>query len=154
MLYGTIAEHIYVSRLLSGMAGGGIQTVMTIYFAEISDDSIRGILGTSYQLSRCFGILIAYTLEVYINYIQLSVIMVGLTLLYACTFFVMPQTPQYLLKIGAEDVSVIRCFRIFFNAINTEIEMCVSRKPEKHLNFILAPKSKIKILKKPFSDFS
>lgn len=105
MLYGTIAEHIYVSRLLSGLAGGGIQTVMTIYFSEISDDSIRGILGTSYQLSRCVGILIAYVLEVYVNYIQLSKVMIGLTLLYACTFFVMPPTPQYLLKIGDDEVS-------------------------------------------------
>lgn len=108
MVYGTVAEHIYVSRLLGGMACGGIQTAMTIYFSEISHDSIRGLLGTSYQLSRCFGILFTYILEVYINYIHLSMIMVGVTLLYAISFYTMPATPQYLLKIGDDEVSFHR----------------------------------------------
>lgn len=116
MLYGTVAGHIYASRLLAGIAGGGIQTAMTFYISEISDDSIRGMLGTSYQLSRCFGILFTYILEVYINYIQLSVIMIGLTLLYAITFMLFPPTPQYLLKIGADEVSNLYCVRLISNA--------------------------------------
>lgn len=151
MLYGTIAEHIYASRLLSGLAGGGIQTAMTIYFAEISDDSIRGILGTSYQLSRCFGILITYILEVYINYIQLSMIMIVLTLAYAVSFFTMPPTPQYLLKIGADEVSFDFSF-IFRCKFNFEVETCIYREPEVHSNTIPGSNRKIKSSTMPFSD--
>lgn len=152
MLYGTVAEHIYASRFLSGLAGGGIQTAMTYYIAEISDDSIRGMLGTSYQLSRCFGILFAYILEVYINYIQLSVIMIVLTLLYAITFVLVPPTPQYLLKIGAEEVCNLQCVRLIFNVQLHFIEIYVFRERGKRSNFILVLKKKLKNSIWHFSD--
>lgn len=150
MVFGTVAEHIYVSRLLSGLTCGGIQTAMTMYFSEVSDDSIRGILGTSYQLSRCFGILIAYVLEVYINYIKLSVIMIVVTLMFAVSFFVIPATPQYLLKVGEEEVS--SCKWIFFRRKSTSplSKRSIFRKQEKRSNSILAPMSRTSISKMRF----
>lgn len=101
MYFGDVAEHIYASRFLSGLAGGGVQTAMMLYLSQIADDNIRGILGTTSQLSRCFGTLLAYTLGAYINYVQLSLVFIGVTMLFAISFYGKPSTPQYFLKNGA-----------------------------------------------------
>lgn len=114
MLFGTTAEHLCASRYLTGVVGGGIQTCLTLYIAEIADDNIRGKLGTSYQLSRNMGILLAYTLGIFINYIQVSMVCIGITAIFAISFVCLPATPQYLLRIGADDVSIIRDINIQF----------------------------------------
>lgn len=87
------------------MVGGGIHTCMSLYLSEIADDHIRGKLGTSYQLSRNLGILFAYILGMFMNYIQMSKVFIGVTAVFAISFVLLPATPKYLLQIGADDVS-------------------------------------------------
>lgn len=78
---------------------------MVLYIAEIADDDIRGKLGTSYQLSRSFGVLLAYGQGMVMNYIEVSTIYIAISILFAISFFFVPATPQYLLRIGANEVS-------------------------------------------------
>lgn len=104
-MFGTVADHICISRLFAGMVGGGIHTCMSLYLSEIADDHIRGKLGTSYQLSRNLGILFAYILGMFMNYIQMSKVFIGVTAVFAISFVLLPATPKYLLQIGADDVS-------------------------------------------------
>lgn len=101
MYFGDVAEHIYASRFLSGLAGGGVQTTMMLYLSQIADDDIRGILGTTSQLTRCVGTLMAYILGAYMNYVQLSLVFIGVTMLFTISFYGKPSTPQYFLKNGA-----------------------------------------------------
>lgn len=106
MQFGNVAEHIYTSRYLSGLAGGGVQTTMMLYLSQIADDDIRGMLGTISQLTRCFGTLVAYVLGAYFNYIQMSIIFIGVTMVYVISFYRSPSTPQHLLNIGAINVRI------------------------------------------------
>lgn len=107
LLFGTIAEHICVSRFLTGVIGGGAQTCLTLFIAEIADDHIRGKLGTSAQLSRNMGILLAYVLGIFINYVQVSMIYIAISVLFVISFICVPPTPQYLLRIGADEVIIL-----------------------------------------------
>lgn len=107
MLFGTIAEHICVSRYMTGVVGGGIQTCLTLFIAETADDNIRGVLGTSCQLSRNVGILLAYVLGIFENYIHVSMIYIGVSVLFTISFICVPATPQYLLRIGSDAVSIL-----------------------------------------------
>lgn len=104
MYFGDVAEHICASRFLSGLANGGVQTATMLYLAQIADDNIRGILGTTSQMTRCLGTLLAFVLGAYINYVQMSLVFVGVTILFTITFYGKPSTPQHFLKIGATKV--------------------------------------------------
>lgn len=111
LIFGSTAEYIVLSRFFTGVVGGGAQTCTALYFAEIADDNIRGKLSTSYALSRNMGILLAYVMEIYINYVQLSMICVAICVLFAITNYGLPSTPKYLLQIGADDVRIIFCMK-------------------------------------------
>lgn len=66
--------------------------------------SVRGRLGTMANYARNFGILMAYTVGAYFNYIIASIIHNGITLLFFATFLIAPSTPQYLLQKNQVDV--------------------------------------------------
>lgn len=105
LIFGPSADYVIVSRFLSGIVGGGVQTCTPLYFAEIADDNIRGKLSTSFAISRNIGILLVYVLEIYINYVQMSMICVAVCILFVVSYFSLPPTPKYLLQIGADEVS-------------------------------------------------
>lgn len=107
LIFGTTAEYVIFSRFLSGLVGGAAQTCTALYFAEIANDNIRGRLSTSYAISRNFGILLVYVLEIYINYIRMSMICLVFCAFFAVSYYGLPSTPKYLLQIGADDVRII-----------------------------------------------
>lgn len=104
LFYGTVAEHLYASRFMSGMAGGGVQTAVMLYLSQVADDDIRGSLGVLSQLMRCFGTLFAFVLGTYLDYVEMAVVFASVTIIFVISFIGMPSTPVYLLQIGAPDV--------------------------------------------------
>ncbi|XP_055375842.1 uncharacterized protein LOC129608384 [Condylostylus longicornis] len=58
-------EYLYVSRFLGGLAGGATFCIVPLYITEISEDRIRGQLGSYLVLSANFGLLVAYVLGCY-----------------------------------------------------------------------------------------
>lgn len=69
-----------------------------MYISEIAEDSIRGTLGTLFQLMLTFGILLVYLIGAVVSWTTLSVLclMVPLALFVGMLF--LPETPTYLLK--------------------------------------------------------
>lgn len=104
MYFGNVAEHLYASRFLSGLTAGGVQTTIMVYIAQIADDNNRGMLGSLVQAFRSGGILVAYVLGAYLDYIGMSMVFFGITVFFIICFFGRPSTPQYYLEIKAYEV--------------------------------------------------
>ena len=94
------------ARFLGGIAVGGASLLSPMYVSEVSPPSIRGRLGTFYQLSIITGILISYC----INYLLRNtgpgnwrwMFLTGIvpSLLFLVLISLAPETPRFLVRIG------------------------------------------------------
>lgn len=123
-----------LARFLGGLAVGGASILSPMYVAEVSPPSLRGRMGTLYQLSIVVGILISYA----INYLLRDagsdnwrwMFMTGAipsALFFAMLLWV-PETPRYLFMAGKEREGFAILERISGrkNAEFEAAEICVS----------------------------
>ena len=87
------------------MAAGGSFNVVPIYVKEISQDEIRGILGTFPQILQTTGILVIYLLGAYLDYYTVIISVLGVPVLIALILLKAPESPAYLVKRGKINVS-------------------------------------------------
>lgn len=97
-----------LARFIGGVAVGGASILSPMYVAEVSPPTLRGRLGTLYQLSIVTGILISYA----INYLLRGLgpgnwrwmFMTGVipSVLFFAMLLLVPETPRYLFMAGKE----------------------------------------------------
>lgn len=87
-------------RYILGVSGGAFCVTAPMYTAEIAESSIRGSLGSYFQLMLCVGILLSYVLGSAVSMFTLSLISAVVPLVFFGVFFFMPETPAYYLKKG------------------------------------------------------
>lgn len=98
MAIATDVQHIYVSRLLSGVAGAGVFFVVPVYIAEISDKQIRGGLCSSFSVICNIGIFVEFILADIMDFRNASLVILVISLIFVVGFAFMPESPQYLLS--------------------------------------------------------
>lgn len=79
--------------------------VVQLFVLEISNDRIRGALGSMLMLSYNFGVLFSFILGHYCTYFTIPKVVVALTALYASLFVLFPESPIQLLKRNKISVS-------------------------------------------------
>ncbi|XP_041988435.1 facilitated trehalose transporter Tret1-like [Aricia agestis] len=99
-IYSTETWALVTARAIIGFGVGGSYVVTPLYIKEISEDSIRGILGSLVVLSQNFGNLVVYIMGEYLSYHATLWICLGVPLVHLLLFPTMPETPSYLLKSG------------------------------------------------------
>lgn len=99
------AWQLCTGRLLSGLTGGAFVTIQ-LFLADISDDRIRGRLGTFLSLYLNAGVLLGYIAGTYLPYNVIPYAMVSCPLAFIGLFAFVPSTPQHLLAIGDVVVSL------------------------------------------------
>lgn len=97
-----------LARFIGGVAVGGASILSPMYVAEVSPPSLRGRLGTLYQLSIVIGILMSYC----INYLLRNagaanwrwMFITGLvpSVIFFLLLLRAPETPRYLFLAGRE----------------------------------------------------
>lgn len=96
--------YLYAARLLQGFSGGAVYVVMPVFVAEIADSRIRGTLGSMFMLSCNFGILLAFVAGHVCSYETVPLLLMGGCVVYLAGVFCLPETPQYLLRVGEQEV--------------------------------------------------
>lgn len=87
------------ARFILGVSGGAFCVTAPMYTGEIAQSSIRGALGSYFQLMVTVGILFVNVLGATgISTFQLSLICAMIPLVFGVIFFFMPESPAYLVK--------------------------------------------------------
>ncbi|MGA3133682.1 MAG: sugar porter family MFS transporter [Terracidiphilus sp.] len=110
------------ARFLGGIAVGGVSLLSPMYVSEVSPPSIRGRMGTFYQMSIITGILVSYC----INYLLRNtgeanwrwMFLTGAlpSLFFLVLISLAPETPRFLVRIGKKD----EAFRLLERIENDE----------------------------------
>lgn len=92
-----------MSRFILGFTCGIITVASPLYSEEISEVRIRGALGVYLDLMFNVGILYVYIFGAVLPYLWMSIASTILPVLFAVSFFWMPESPIYLLSKGQID---------------------------------------------------
>ncbi|CRL04884.1 CLUMA_CG017935, isoform A, partial [Clunio marinus] len=98
MAFASSVNHIYISRLLSGVAGAGWFFVVPVYIAEIADKTIRGGLCASFSVICNTGIFLEFILAEYMDFRDAAILIGIVSLVFVIGFTFMPESPQYLIS--------------------------------------------------------
>lgn len=106
--YATNPLLLIVSRVLSGLAGGGVYAIIPGYISEISDDEVRGTLGSTLVFACNLGLFCAFVFGEYLQYLTIPWFMVSVTLIFLVLFRRVPDSAVFLAKRNLYEVSFWR----------------------------------------------
>ncbi|XP_059617699.1 uncharacterized protein LOC132262445 [Phlebotomus argentipes] len=97
ILFAQDGNYLLASRIVGGIAGGGLFIALPIYINEISEDKVRGRLGAALIVLDNTGILVGYVIGSYMTISTFPYVVLALVAIFATTFLFFPETPYYLL---------------------------------------------------------
>lgn len=96
---------LFVGRFIGGIAIGAVSVATPMYIAELAESSIRGALGTLFQLQLTIGVLFGYLAGMVGDHRALSFMSCALPMLFLITFSWMPESPVFLLSKNRKDAA-------------------------------------------------
>ncbi|XP_013188435.1 facilitated trehalose transporter Tret1-2 homolog isoform X1 [Amyelois transitella] len=96
--FATNVSMLMAGRFITGFAGGAFCVTAPTYTSEIAQDSIRGTLGSYFQLMITIGILFAYAVGSYTSVFVFNILCTCIPIIFGIVFFFMPESPTFLVK--------------------------------------------------------
>jgi MFS transporter, SP family, arabinose:H+ symporter len=116
------------ARFVGGLAVGAVSLLSPMYVAEVSPPSVRGRMGTLYQMSIILGILISFSIDYFLrnsgtaNWRWMFLAGTIPSTAFFISMSVAPETPRYLLMKGKSEEAFAILKRIS-DEPNAEFEM-------------------------------
>jgi MFS family permease len=73
-------------------------TVIPVFLTEISDDKVRGRIGSIFAIAFNVGILVGYVTGSYLSYFQFPWVPIALITIFLIAFSFVAESPTYLLS--------------------------------------------------------
>lgn len=103
IIFANSIDMIFAGRFVTGFAGGAFCVAAPLYAAEIAEKSIRGTLGSYFQLLLTVGILLAYVISAFADVFAYTIVCAIFPIVFGVTFFFQPETPVYSMKKGNDE---------------------------------------------------
>ncbi|XP_072947178.1 trehalose transporter 1-like protein isoform X2 [Epargyreus clarus] len=100
--FATNVGMLMAGRFITGVAGGAFCVTAPAYTSEIAQDSIRGTLGSYFQLMVTVGILFAYAVGSYTSVFVFNILCTIIPVIFGAIFFFMPESPSFLVVKGKD----------------------------------------------------
>lgn len=91
---------MYSGRIIGGLAGGVCSVASPAYIGEISMPSIRGTLGSFFQLLIVSGIVMTSCLGLGLKWQWLSIVCSLFVVVFLTAVIFVPESPYFLMKKG------------------------------------------------------
>lgn len=114
---------LYFGRLITGMAAGACCIAAPLYTIEIAHKSLRGTLGSYFQLMVTVGIFIAYLFGKLLSPIHFTILCATMPIIFIILFMFQPESPTYLLKRGFYDQAKLALFKLRGDHYNVDEEL-------------------------------
>ncbi|XP_013138215.1 PREDICTED: facilitated trehalose transporter Tret1-like [Papilio polytes] len=119
---------LVVARAFAGLASGGSFIVVPMYVKEISQDDIRGLLGSILVMAQNLGILFMYIIGAYLDYFIVLWIVLSLSILTIVLMITMPESPSFLIKKGnveeaTKTIAFLRGLDVDNESVKREIDI-------------------------------
>uniref|UniRef100_A0A1B0FV15 Major facilitator superfamily (MFS) profile domain-containing protein n=1 Tax=Lutzomyia longipalpis TaxID=7200 RepID=A0A1B0FV15_LUTLO len=98
IIFATNIGMIYAGRIFAGIATGAVCVVAPMFISEIGETSIRGALGSFFQLFLTMGILLVYAAGSVVDWRTLSGICAIAPAMLAVGMIFLPESPVHLVK--------------------------------------------------------
>ncbi|XP_022834741.1 facilitated trehalose transporter Tret1 isoform X2 [Spodoptera litura] len=121
--FGTSVGMLIAGRLITGVAGGAFCVTAPAYTSEIAQDSIRGTLGSYFQLMITIGILFAYVVGGYASVFVFNILCTCIPIIFGVVFFFMPESPNFLVVKGKNDEAREALIRLRGSAYDVDYEL-------------------------------
>ncbi|CAH2252051.1 facilitated trehalose transporter Tret1-like [Pararge aegeria] len=89
---------LIMARFFAGLAAGGCFNIVPMYVKEISQDDMRGVLGTMPMLLQTVGLLIMYIIGAYLSYFTVISIVLGFSIFTTVLLLKAPESPAFLVR--------------------------------------------------------
>lgn len=113
---------IVAGRLLTGFCCGLVSQTAPTYVVEISPPSIRGMLGTCFQVMVTIGILLAPIFSLFMSWQMMAVTCSLASFCMSILMIFMPETPQWLLSKDCVPEAQASLRQLRSSQINEEFE--------------------------------
>ncbi|CAG4939522.1 unnamed protein product [Parnassius apollo] len=123
---------LMAGRFITGIAGGAFCVTAPAYTSEIAQDSIRGTLGSYFQLMLTIGILFSYVVGSYTSVFVFNILCTLIPIIFGIVFFFMPESPNYLVVKGRNDDAKEALIRLRGRNydVDTELSLLINKAEE------------------------
>ncbi|CAG7826804.1 unnamed protein product [Allacma fusca] len=119
-----------VGRFLTGFCAGAFSLTAPVFISETAEDSIRGTLGSAFQLMVTFGFLFSYVVGAFVSWQWLAIASAFVPVIMLILMIYVPASPRYLLSKGevAEASKALAWFRGAESSQQVEFELRLIQK--------------------------
>ncbi|XP_026325068.1 facilitated trehalose transporter Tret1 isoform X2 [Hyposmocoma kahamanoa] len=141
--FATNVAMLMAGRFIIGVAGGAFCVTAPAYTSEIAQDSIRGKLGTYFQLMITIGILFSYVVGSYTSVLTFNLLCTCIPIIFGVIFFFMPESPSFLIIKGRNEEARQSLVRLRGEAydVDTELNSLKYKAEQSQLNQVSFVKS-------------